>query len=379
MNKQTLHPVTDYMADWKDDVLKSKKRIAAAFLVSLILLFAGFESYADGKEVSKQEQQKEILVARDVSLDSPVWCGNNALVVSSERLGLRWTNLLNNKTGKIHSSAYVGAVDCSHDAEWLVYVDTRSSRWDKGSYERGVVDFWRYNIKTGKHQKFAIAEGGGKWSPDGKKFLFYGSKPTAYIEQPEPKWNLIWSQKYWPSGQGFEVAWLADSYSVIIINNDKVYIERYKEGESVQLQQLNVDLGDINHLKVDRHNRIYLLARSKQPNGLRALLRCQIADDSLQCEDILKRNKSIAVGGYAITQDGRNIIFIEEGKTWKEKRCVWLLKEGGEPKCITPSAIIRSTINISPNGKWMTFLRPRKIRDTDVYTDDLFLISLINE
>ena len=224
-------------------------------------------------------------------------------------------------------------------------------------------------------------------SPNGKKFFFTGFKPKIFIKQPEPEWELVWSSGKGEMGSSTEAQWLNDSSNVVIRSKDKLFIEEISKNN---IHQFNIDLGLIQNLRIDKSNRIYILASPKPPTWPKIfssdlkyrLLRCSIKEESLDCEDILKRNKSIAVGGYAITQDGRNIIFVEEGKTWEEKRCIWHLKEGGEAKCITPLATIRSTINISPDGKWMTFLRPRKIetiRGTDVYTDDLFLISLINE
>jgi hypothetical protein len=373
---------------------KRKAKIIGCFSFVVLVLFASITSYADENKVYvNQGQQKEILVARDVTLEHPVWCGNNALVISSERLGLRWINFLNNKTVKIHSSAYVGAVDCSPDGEWLIYVDTRSSRWDKGSYERGVVDFWRYNLKTGKRQKFAVASGGGKWSPDGTKFLFYGLKPQTCIEQPEPRWNLVWSGRGLSTEQGFVADWLSDSENIIIttISDDKVYIEKHPGNEPAQLLLPNIDLGDIYNLKIDKHNKIYILSRAKQKMnkktiyGEARLLGCQTIGNDLQCEDILKRNKSIIT--YSISLYGRKIAFLEKGNS-----CVWLLQEGkGDSQCVALWAkdnFLRTypdagaILSISPDGKWMTFLRPRKIetiRGTDVYTNDLYLIKLINE
>jgi len=129
----------------------------------------------------------------------------------------------------------VRAIACSHDGTWLVYVDSTSVRYDIGTYERGVRDFWRYNFKTGQRQKFAIAQGGGKWSPDGKKFLFQLSKPRSSIEQPNPKWELVFSKRDWPHRGGFEIQWLSDSSSVIINSEDKLYIEKFNTKDPIKL------------------------------------------------------------------------------------------------------------------------------------------------
>lgn len=361
----------------RDPIRKNRSIIAAAVLFSIVILFICIQSYADEKKTAANEtQNKEILVARDVTLGPPLWCGDDKFVVSSERLGLRWIDFLNNKTIKIHSNAYVGGIDWTPDCEWLVYVDTRSGRYDKGSEEKSVYDFSRYNFKTGKHQKFAIARGGGKWSPDGKRFLFNGIKPKSRMDQPDPKWNLVWSQKDWPTGKGFDSAWLGDSSGVVIINDDKFYIERYEGNKSVQLQplQVNVDLGDIWNLKVDKLNRIYVLSRPKLRKEGKTLMRCQISGNILQCKKIIKEGKEIIV--YDITPEGENIVFREE-----RNECAWLLREGSSnAECINP--FVGAMVSFSNNGKWLSFVRPRlieKVRGTDVYTDDLYVIKVAGE
>jgi len=362
---------------------RSKIKYLEIFLLSVIVLFTSVRTHADEKKIfTNQEEKKEILVARDVTLEPPIWCGDSAFVVSSERSGLRWIDFVNKKEVKISSSGYVGAVDCTSDSEWLIYVDTRSSRWDKGNYERGIVDFWRYNLKTGKRQKFAVAEGGGKWSPDGKKFLFYGSKPRTYIEQPEPKWDLVWSRSGLSTERGFEAGWLSDSESIVIISDNKVYIERYGRNEAAPAQLLNpnINLGTIYKLKIDKRNKIYILARSKEKKngktiyGKTLLLRCQTIGMDLQCKDILKGSKSIRT--YDISLDGREVVFQEE-----ENNCTWHLKERkDDPQYVTSMA--GPNLSISPDAKWLTVVRPRKVekvKGVDVYTNDLFVIKLIDE
>jgi hypothetical protein len=382
------------------DVFNRKKReIIIAILFCVIALFPDIKSYAD-------EQKKEILVARDVALNPPLWCGDNAFVVSSERFGLKWIDFLNKKEVKISSSAYVGIVDCTSDGEWIVYVDTKSSRWDKGSYERGVVDFWRYSLKTGKRQKFAVASGGGKRSPDGKKILFDYPKPRTYVEQPEPNWEMVWTGQGISTEQGFAAYWLADSDRRVIttISDDKVYIEKYSKDEPARLLNPNIDLGDINNLKIDAHDKIYILSRVKQKMnkktmyGKARLLKCSINGKNFECEDVLKRDKDIV--RFDITPDGKKILFQEsveavtphieptEGLrmrspvpyTWRENAYIWLFEEGtSEVKCITPNATGNSVFSVSPDGKRLVFTRSRVIEKTkthDVVTNDLYLINL---
>jgi len=350
--------------------MMKKNRTAPFFLptffVSMIVLFTGLTCYAADKQglvrrCEASEGSKGILVEQNVALKSPVWCGENAFVITNETLGVRWVDFLNKKVVTIHRDPYVGAVDCSRDGRWLVYVDTRSSRYDRGTYERLVVDFWRYDFKTGQRQKFAIAQGGGKWSPDGKKFLFYRSKPRYSMEQPQPKWELVWPKT---DGSG---EWLADSSGLVIIHNKKIYVERINEGP---IQSFNIDLGYIMDLKVDRLNRIYLISRLISSDRKRIekglLLRCVMEGDTLECEDALKRNNQIL--RYDITPDGKQIVFLEEGNT-----CAWYKDGDAEPLCLAQQAV---KVNISPDGKWLAFVRHRKIGEqsgVDIVESDLFV------
>lgn len=355
-------------------ILNFQNIIKLGFLIGFIVLFASFTGYGAGKQglLNQGELEKGILVEQNVSLGDPVWCGRNAFAITNKRLGVRWIDLVKKKVVQIHQSPYVGAVDCTPDGKWLIYVDSQNSRYDKGTYASGVVDLWRYNLETGQRQKFVIAQGGGKWSPDGKKFLLYGSRPKSSIEQPVPKWELVWSQKEWPVGGGFRARWLANSSSVIIKSADKLYIERFDTKDAIKL--INIDLGDIGHLKVDRFNRIYLISRGKKGLEKARLLRCLLKGDTLECEDALKRNNPISE--YDITGDGEQIVFLEKGNN-----CVWDVRSGStEARCVAQQD--GPTVSISPDGKWLAFTPYRKIGETyghDVVENDLFVKKLTNK
>jgi Tol biopolymer transport system component len=278
---------------------------------------------------------------------------------------LQRIDFLRKKVVKIISGTYCYATDCTTDGKWVIYADKRNPRYDKGTLERVIIDFWRFNLITGQRQKFAIASDGteGKWSPDGKKLLFGGPKPRSSIGQPEPKWKLVWTK----TGGAFR-QWLSDSSGIVIIARDKIYIEQ-AEKETVQL--LNIDLGYIRILRVDRSNRIYLISRSKPGRKKEQLVRCEINGDTLRCEDALKRDKSIL--WYDITPDGEQIVFLEEGNT-----CAWHMRSRSSgPQCVVQQA--GPTISISPDGKWLAFTRYRKIGEssgTDVVENDLYVTTL---
>jgi tricorn protease-like protein len=390
------------------EVLNSKKIIAVAFLLLIIDLILGFTGYAADKQISANgEKTKEILVARDVTLQSHVWCGDNTFLVVDKEKRLRVIDLLNSKSKLISNPHNVTLETCTSDGEWLVYSNRQSVRWDKGSYERGVIDFWRYNLKTGKRQKFAVASDGSDMeiSPNGTRFFFTGSKPKSFIKQPEPKWDLVWSKG---SRKPTEVKWLNDSSSIVILSmnrlsEDKLLIE---EPDKNSIRQFNIDLGLIEKLRIDKSNRIYLLASPKPPIRISSLdlqyrlQRCSIKGENLDCEDVLKHDKGIA--NFAITPDGKKIFYQEsveavtpnieiEGLqvrapvafTWREKTCIWLFEEGTpEVKCITPNATGNSVFSVSPNGRWLVFRSTRIIEKTkthDIVASDLYLIDLANK
>lgn len=363
-----------------------KRKTVGLFLCSFIVtvLLTSISTFADDKLLMNHAQKKEILVERDVTLEPPLWCGNNAFLIVDKEEKLIMIDFLNSKREIISNPHNVTIEACTSDGEWLLYSNRQSVRWDKNSYERGVIDFWRYNFKTGKRQKFAVACDGSDIviSLDGKKILFSGPKPRSFIKQPAPEWELLWSKGKWEPGRSMDPLWLNDSSKIVILSNNKLFIE---EPDKNTIHQFNSDLGLLKNLRIDRFNRIYALASPKPPNMKTDLLkyrliRCSIKDKNLECEDLISRDKSIA--RYDMTPDGKNIVFIEGGKSWKENTCVWYLSEGREAECITSLADINSSLSISPDGRWATYARQRKketVRGVDVYTNDLFVIKLKNE
>lgn len=347
------------------------------FLILVSLFIFNINAYSkDEKTILGKDQINEQIIVRDVTLEAPVSCGKDAVVVNTARHGLRWINIISQKEIKISSGEYDGAIDCTSDGEWVIYVDSKSSRWDKGSYERGVKDFWRFNLITGKRQKFAIASGGGTWSPDVKKFLFYGSKPVSAINQPEPIWELVWPQNKWKHIDFKETHWVNNS-TIIMIKKNELYIEEIDKNSG---HQLNHGFKAIKHLETDKLGRIYLLATSKSdktssPINKYDLFRCSIDSEKLRCEDLLKRDKSISA--FDVTQDGSKIVFKEESGDWQGDVCVWLYTEGLSVKCITPQASVHSILKITPDAKYILYSNYRKFTK-DTYTNDLKIIKTIN-
>lgn len=362
-----------------------------------LVFFTASKTHAIEKKIENYEQI-ELIIARDVTLDRQVWCGNKILLVALKNGKTMEIDTLNNKSRVISHPHNVTLEACTSDNEWMIYSNRQSVRWDKGSYERGVVDFWRYNLKTGKRQKFAIAEDGSdiEISPDGKKFLFDSSQPKTYIRQPEPKWELIWpSGKWGPKGTlgGIvEAHWLSDSSKILILardKKDKKYKFFVEETGKNKISQLSTNLENmyINGLRIDRANRIYILAspvssfsRLPKASDLKySLFRCSIKGETLDCEEILKRDKSIE--SFDITPDGKKIVFKEEIEApWRKNTCIWLFEEGAsEVKCITPNATDNSVFSISPDGRWVAYTRSRVIKQTrigDIVTNDLYLIKI---
>jgi tricorn protease-like protein len=96
-----------------------------------------------------------------------------------------------------------------------------------------------------------------------------------------------------------------------------------------------------------------------------------INGNTLQCESPLKRDNSVLE--YDITVDGEQIVFLKQGNT-----CAWHIKSGSaEAKCVVQN--VGPIVSISPDGKWLAFIRHRKIGEQsgkDIVEADLYVTKL---
>lgn len=368
------------------NVLKSKKRIAAAFLLSLILLFISIESYA-------ADQNKEIFIGQFKGDVSVVWCGNDALVVSEREHGIDWIDILSRKTIKISLRTFPNNYDyplnCTPDGKWVVYTDGESGRIDKGyrppkdsgdvDWDGGVIDLYRYEVSTAKKQKFAVMRYLGPFnavSPDGTK-IFLGAKHNSAMPMPDPKWDAVWLKKYdW--GQ-MHAKWFLDSSGVVIYDNNpnRVGIEFFGKNGWAKMFELTQFRGNIAVVGVDRENRFYL-SDDDIWKGQKSLYMCAIKNKNLSCKKVIERDRGSI--SYKVMPSG-NIVFVEAGDT-----CIRRLKVGqAEAKCIVEKGGDHEFIGIegiSPDGKLLAFVKRKVGRapkgGSFVSQSDLFVINLEN-
>jgi len=354
-------------------------RIIVTIILSIVslILIGSINTHAEVKNSVGKQGNEQILI-RDVTIQHPVWCGNNTVAVIDKKGNIQIINISNSKKKTIRNPQHIVFVEaCTADGEWIIYSNKKSVRPDKGINHGGVTDFWRYNLKTGERQKFAIAEDGGrvKISPDGKKVLFTGCKPRSFMEQPPPKWNLVWSKEEWKSGRFGEARWLNDSSNIVIRSSmSKLFIENI---DAKTMRELDVNLGSLNYLKMDNSNRIYFLASDQASGRLdpNKLFRCSLKDEKIKCANLMPDKR---IQKYDISPDGKTIVFVEYGKSWETNTCVWLYKEGTSVKCISPSGNVNSILSISPDVKYVVYTNYRKLSDGS-YTNDLFVINLTND
>jgi len=235
--------------------------------VSVLIINA--KGYADEANLSNAtEQNKEIFIGEYEGNISAKWCGNNALVVNGSKIGIEWIDISSKKTINISSPVIVPPLElwqkgrsygddyflnCTPDGKWAIYADRKSSRADKGykppkpkdcddCEDWGVVDLYRYEIATGKKQRFAVMRDLGPFdavSPDGTN-IFLGGKHNSSIEMPEPKWNIVWFKNNdWGQSRS---QWFLDSTGILsghVYPNISVGVEYFDKRGWAKLFELN--------------------------------------------------------------------------------------------------------------------------------------------
>jgi hypothetical protein len=366
----------------KDVLKRVKGEILIVFLLSIIALFTSITGYADEKQAATtQEQKEEIFIGQFKGDISAKWCGNNALVVSEREYGIEWIDILNKKTIKISSRTFPDDYDyplnCTPDGKWVVYVDSKSLRADKGYKppnpkdcdDWGVVDLYRYDVTTGKKQKFAVIRAPGclyeAVSPDGMKILL-GERHNSIIKMPNPKWNTVWKP--------VNAIWFLDSSGIAWINfKNTVAVEFFgKNGWAKKFELKQFEYKTFS-LAVDKANRIYLYGVEKGKEK-EALYRCSIKNKNLSCEKILERISDYKVlpNGDIVSSDRTGCIsHITVGQV--DRKCI--VEKGGDYDFIRIGAV-------SPDGQRLAFVRQKvgkMERGGHMITQSaLFVINLVN-
>lgn len=373
-----------------------KNRIPAVvsqFIIPfLFIALYGCGGLKQEKDVAKKYTGEPILLSRDAYY--PLWCGNDALIyILDESTHERYVeeevyryDIHTGRrflVGKGSEDVYIAPMACTPDGKWLVYLN-------KGSIRHGVLDIWRYETSTGRHEKIAIAHDvvgfdEGILSPDGKK-LFLGKKPDVDIEMPEPKLEIVWSGigiKNEPSG----AVWLPDSSAVI--TSITSYWGRRDRNDDIVIEVLNPqrktvifkpdELSSLNLLFSDKQGRIYLYFWDS--NGKEHISRCNVAPEekAISCEDVIVE-KDHEVLEFDLFSDNETVAFTKDDDT-----CVKAMRIGEKkPYCITPPIdklghyifTHKGNIKISPDDKRLAFVLSRLDDAGEWISEDLYMIEL---
>jgi hypothetical protein len=363
------------------------------FLFSVAFSFIALNGYAVKPALAttptKIKGGKEILVARDIGGGSPFgvieWCGNDALLINSDKFGKEWVDFNGNKV-TVSTKETDHLIGCTPDGRWVLYADWDSAREYKDKRGRipedivdegpgwhgSVMDLYRHEIPTGIRQKFAVVrdDSGALVSPDGLKVLL-GNRHDSAIEMPEPRWEQVWLTKEWLYGNTF---WFADSSGVVTEiwgNGSSMGVEFF--GENGWAKEFSLERSvcageagcSVMVDAVDNEQRIYLstgenfLVSERMSMTEYHFFLCKIENRGLFCEktgDITEHKNRFAFVG--ILPDG-DFIFNEYGDT-----CIQRIEQGqANAKCMADIMRGDNTyeeihmIAVSPDRRRMAFMR----------------------
>ena len=360
------------------------KSFLSLFVLSFVLLSlssVGCVKKIEPKGESPKEggeAKKEIFVDSDITTNKPFWCGKMNALVYHKKVGLFIYEVESGKKVKV-GNGYQVPLACSPDGEWLIYEDKKSVRWDTETSEELVADIWRYELKTGKREKFFIvsddeASSGSSaiFAPVGNT-LYLVYKPVTTMEMPEPKWDVVWLER-----ERAGSVWFKEPLALIGDGSG-----RYQMGALVidvispYKKQFVMDAGfhDSTILMIDAQERIYMRTADDNFSRGEQTVRCSIDVNkvAISCESIFK--DIMAEGhpyfGFDITKDGDFAVT----SLWKDS-CVRLRRIGeSEGRCITSDdRMVGTKVNISPDEKWLAFTIERHMGERS-YLSDLYITS----
>lgn len=331
---------------------------------------------------------KEILVVRDFLSGPPIWCGDKRLIYSlSPHPDSIWSEMFQYdvETGLHTEIAKPSSPEgCTGDGEWLVYSDHNSYRQERGNPNNGVIDLWRYEFKTKRHQRIVRASEpeasmiSNILSPIGFK-LYLGRRPGESVEMPDPEWEIIWSR----SKMHF-AAWLPDLSGIL-----QTYYKREDKTRRLALELFGPENeqiileppldGSVMDIQMAGPNRVYLITHRRM-KGLERYAKdlvvgCEInrSEATVSCVDVLELNRSVRA--YKFLSDGETVVFMEEGD-----RCIRIKYKGeSEARCISSANFrLRFYVEVSPDERWLAFTVSRKRENENTYTADLYIVELIH-
>jgi len=391
-------------------------RIFLPRIVFSLIALNGCAGLYQGEKVAARNTGAPVLVSPDS--DHMIWCGNDALIYAYDesdyeryfKTEIYWYDIhtgrkvmvgkegddydnmfpveATNKQqteedGKETGDYFIFPMACTPDGKWFVYLDKGSLRWDE-SKVKSLLDVWRYEVSTGRHEKIAIARDiagfdNGILSPDGKK-LFLGEKPMEEVEMPEPKWEIVWSELEDLSG----AVWFRDSSAVITSywgrrdRNDDMVVEVVSPERKTVV--FNPDeLRNFNLFYSDKEGRIYVYFWDK--SGKRHIVRCSVypEEKATSCEDLFVEGDR-KVNDLEVFADGEAVAFTED-----DGRCIKAVRTGEERAyCITPPIDTLGNYRISPgesirishDDRWLAFDLVRQNETGEGIGVDLYIIKL---
>lgn len=390
------------------------KRILWLLLFIMILFSAVNKGHTEDLQASvskhiKNKDEKEILVAKDIGGGMPFsiisWCGNDSLLLYGDEFGTELFNFNGNKiTVSSKSTDYPRG--CTPDAKWVIYEDRNSAREYRDRFGRVpenivddgpgwhgfVTDLYRYEVATGRRQKFAVVrdDSSALVSPDGLK-VFLGNRHDSAIEMPEPKWETAWLTNDWTY---FDTFWLPDSSGIVTgIWGDGASLGVESFGKKAWAKEFSLDMlrsspdSNVSMATVDKPNILHFIAVKNYPSGdssrkMYNFFQCKIKHKDLICNMTggIKEDEDEHIISLKLLSNG-DVIYKKE-----EDNCIRRVKHDKlVAECIANTRhnkeiyIGIDLIGISPDGKWMAFRRgklPPPGKRFYAYQYDLFVKEL---
>lgn len=327
--------------------------LGATFMIIFLTGCVGLKP-APPKTSIKINGKNEVLVAKDVSNVRPFWCGRKAILVySTESKGVFYYDLKSGKKVNIANWRNTPLV-CTPDGEWIIYADKYSYRRDAGSLTEAVVDLWRYEIKTGRNQKFAIADDGyigsvrGLLSVKNGFNIYLGREPVERIKMPEPRWEVMWSQRKSPGDVWFEDG-SANIGAYMDFDRRRYVLEVEVLGPERRFFGLYPPFRSFFPFLADNKNRVYIKIDEKKEIRIE---RCalDLIKESISCRPVLRNMGYIR--GFDLFPDNETIVF-----TRNNDRCVRFMRIGEKKAaCLRlPEYHMGNYVVLSHDGRWMVF------------------------
>lgn len=333
--------------------MKPRSYLTHIFFWLILLVVSQSYAAASGSLLANNTER---LLAKRVTYSKAIWCGNDEVVFDAGESGSFLLKLKNGARRKISNSGYIGVTSCAPNGTWLITVDTRTNQYDKNpdghdEYAYTIKYFSRINLADGKSKSFALAQGGGEWSFDGTKILFFGKKPQLSIKQSHPIWELYWSHG-WPSGTGGVVAWMPDSERLLLGHRGQFYVQRGQEITPLEMPSAKTGgtFPSITNIKVDAQQNIYVSTTdTKSLAAMYQLFKCTTDFIHINCNKIV--GVSAGVIAFDVSRDGRKLVYVDEDRSH-----LYLVDTANMQSRLIANRVVGYP-SISPDGRNVVFYR----------------------